>query len=75
MNMSDLQAIALDSGSMIDYVNLVLMGGRLPESVKASYVQALNVAYPVLDDPVRKRDRVRAAMWLAVQSQEFQIQY
>jgi uncharacterized protein (DUF1800 family) len=75
MNMSDLQAIALDSGAMIDYLNLVLMGGRLPESVKASYVQALNAAYPVLDDPVRKRDRVRAAMWLAVQSLEFQIQY
>ncbi len=75
MNMSDLQAIALDASAMIDYVNLVLMGGRLPESVKASYVQALSTAYPVLDDPVRKRDRVRAAMWLAIQSPEFQIQY
>jgi uncharacterized protein (DUF1800 family) len=75
MNMSDLQAISLDSGAMIDYLNLVLMGGRLPESIKDSYVQALNAAYPVVDDPVRKRDRVRAAMWLAVQSPEFQIQY
>jgi uncharacterized protein (DUF1800 family) len=75
MDMSDLQAIALDAGAMIDYLNLVLMGGRLPESVKTSYMQALDTAYSVRDDAARRRDRVRAAMWLAVQSPEFQIQY
>ncbi len=75
LDFSDLQPMALDADMLLDYANLVLLGGRLPASVKASYATALNSAYPVLDTPARKRDRISAALWLAVQSPEFQIQY
>jgi uncharacterized protein (DUF1800 family) len=75
LDLSDLQSMALDADMMLDYVNLVLMGGRLPASVKANFATAINTAYPVLDDATRKRNRISAALWLAVHSPEFQIQY
>jgi uncharacterized protein (DUF1800 family) len=75
LDFTDLQPMALDADMLIDYTNLVLMGGRLPASVKANYAAAINTAYPALDDATRKRNRVSAALWLAVHSPEFQIQY
>jgi uncharacterized protein (DUF1800 family) len=71
-----------NTGALIDYVNLVLLGGKLPASVKAAYVAALDQNFPPnyagLNDVDRRqltRDRVRVALWLAVHSPEFQIQY
>jgi uncharacterized protein (DUF1800 family) len=75
LDFTDLQPMALDANMLLDYANLVLMGGRLPASVKANYATAINTAYPVLDTPARKRERISAALWLAAHSPEFQIQY
>jgi uncharacterized protein (DUF1800 family) len=82
MDLTDVFTNVADSALMFDYVNLVLLGGRLPASVKANYVTALDSAYSPnftgltaqqLAD--RRRDRVKAALWLAVHSPEFQVQY
>jgi uncharacterized protein (DUF1800 family) len=82
MNYVDLYPIAADTSALLDYLNLVLMGGKLAASVKANYIVALDTAYSpnftgltgtTLDQ--RKRDRVKSALWLAVHSPEFQVQY
>jgi uncharacterized protein (DUF1800 family) len=96
-DMSDLYALHADSDGLFDYLNLVLMGGTLSATNKASLVTALNTAYPTTARPVlagnpptttqintyntdvtnwqvRRRDRVRGALWLAVHLPEFQIQ-
>jgi uncharacterized protein (DUF1800 family) len=76
LDFTDLQSLEPDANGLLDYANLVLLGGRLPESVKANYVTAINTAYPLIaGDAARKRQRISAALWLAVHSPEFQIQY
>jgi hypothetical protein len=85
---------------MFDYINMLLLGGSLSSTNKATLVTALNTAYPTTTAPVlvttgtasatasqlstynsalgtweqRRRDRVKAALWLAVHTPEFQIQ-
>ncbi len=71
-----------NTSDMIDYVNLVLLGGKLPASVKATYVSALDAAYPanyagLSTEQIaeRKRERVRVALGFAVYAPEFQTQF
>lgn len=82
MDYSELAAKVDSASDMLDYVNLVLLGGKLPASVKATYLSAveerLSSNYAGLSPEqlkVRKRERVRAVVWLAVHSPEFQVQY
>ena len=84
LNYSDLylDGVWNDSTALFEYINLVLMGGRLPVSAREGYVTALNTQFsPTVTGLTtaqlaqRKRDRVKAAVWLAVHSPEFQIQY
>ena len=94
----ELFAIADNSAQLLQYLNLVLMGGSLAPAPLGAYASALDAAYPVMARPAppaspdpgtsayntwvsaittwqdRRRDRVRAALWLAVHSPEFQIQ-
>ncbi len=85
-SLSDLYAIQASSSSLLDYINLVLLGGTLSPANKATLTTALDTAYPVYTLPAsptagnittwqdRKRDRVKGALWLAVHTPEFQIQ-
>jgi uncharacterized protein (DUF1800 family) len=70
------------TSDMIDYVNLVLLGGKLPASAKATYVNAIDARFSPnfsgltpqqLAD--RRRERVRVVLWFAVHAPEFQTQY
>jgi hypothetical protein len=79
MDYGELMAKWQSSSDLFDYINLVLLGGKLPASVKATYVSALDTTYPSNPNASqladRKRDRVRVALWLAVHAPEFQVQY
>jgi uncharacterized protein (DUF1800 family) len=82
LDYGELNAKVANTSDMIDYVNLVLLGGKLPASAKASYVAALDATHSpnftglsASDLADRKRDRVRAALGLAVYSPEFQTQF
>jgi uncharacterized protein (DUF1800 family) len=82
MDYSELVAKVGNTSDMLDYVNLVLLGGKLPASVKATYLSAveerLSANYSGLTAEqirVRKIERVRVVIWLAVHSPEFQVQY
>jgi uncharacterized protein (DUF1800 family) len=82
MDYSELAAKVDSTSDMLDYVNLVLLGGKLPASVKATYLSAVDERfspnYAGLTPEqlkVRKRERVRVVAWLAVHSPEFQVQY
>jgi hypothetical protein len=82
MDYSELSAKVDSTSDMLDYVNLVLLGGNLPASVKATYLSAVDERfspnYAGLTPEqlkVRKRERVRVVVWLAVHSPEFQVQY
>jgi uncharacterized protein (DUF1800 family) len=82
MDYSELVAKVDNTSDMFDYVNLVLLGGKLPASVKATYLRAveerLSSNYSGLTAEqirVRKIERVRVVIWLAVHSPEFQVQY
>lgn len=100
-DLSELFAMHTDSNAILDYLNLVMMGGSLNSSNKAALVTALDAAFPVIaaapvlastapNPPtsaqiaaynaaliswqVRKRNRVKGALWLVVHTPEFQIQ-
>ena len=86
-NLEELYTVNADANMMFDYINLVLLGGSLSSANKANLVTALNTAYaPCLTAAActgattnaqwqdRKRNRVKAALWLAVHTPEFQIQ-
>ncbi len=97
-DLSELFDMHANTGGLIDYLNLVMMGGSLNATNKAALVTALDTAFPTTAMPViagtppytnnqlntynndlanwqvRKRDRVKAALWLAVHTPEFQIQ-
>jgi len=85
-NLSDLYAIQASSANLLDYINLVLLGGTLSQTNKDNLATALETAYPVYNLPAsptaanittwqdRKRNRVKSALWLAVHTPEFQIQ-
>jgi uncharacterized protein (DUF1800 family) len=85
-DLSPLYALWLDAGAMFDYLNVILLQGQLPSSVRANYVTALNSAFPPNPLPASpegweleqwqrtQRERVKGAMWLLVHSPEFQIQ-
>jgi uncharacterized protein (DUF1800 family) len=82
MDFGELTSKSQSASDMFDYLNLVLLGGKLPASAKASYVAALDQTYPPNQtNPTasqiaeRKRDRVRVALWFAVHAPEFQVQY
>ena len=84
LNYSDLylDGVWNDSTTLFEYINLVLMGGRLTVSAQDGYVTALNSQFSPNVTGLsatalaqRKRDRVKAAVWLAVHSPEFQIQH
>ena len=86
-NYADLYWLSDNLDLMFDYINVVLMQGTLDVAAKADYVSTINTAYPIIatlapgapDYEVngfhdRRRDRVKASLWLAVHSPEFQIQ-
>jgi hypothetical protein len=85
-DLSPLYAIWTDAGALIDYLNVILLQGTLPSSVRTDYINALNTAYPATPLPAnpqdyelndwrfRKQARVKGAMWLLVHSPEFQVQ-
>lgn len=87
-DLSDLYNLQTSSAAMFDYIDLVLLGGTLSPANKAALAAALDsaAAYPVFTLPAnptgsdlttwqaRKRNRVKAALWLAVHTPEFQIQ-
>jgi hypothetical protein len=85
-DLSPLYALWLDAGAILDYLNVILLQGQLTPSVRAGYVTALNTAFPanplpsnpadwqLYDWQFTQRARVKGAMWLLVQSPEFQIQ-
>jgi uncharacterized protein (DUF1800 family) len=79
MDYGELMAKWQSSSDLFDYINLVLLGGKLPASVKATYISVLDTTYPSNPNASqladRKRDRVRVALWLAVHAPEFQVQY
>ncbi len=75
MDYSELTLKWQSASDMFDYINLVLLGGKLPASVKATYMSVLDTTYPPNLTADRKRDRVRVALWLAVHAPEFQVQY
>ncbi|TAG46215.1 MAG: DUF1800 family protein [Betaproteobacteria bacterium] len=79
MDYGDLNSKWQSADDLFDYINLVLLGGKLPASVKATYVAALDQTYPPNPSPgelaERRRDRVRVALWFAVHAPEFQVQY
>jgi uncharacterized protein (DUF1800 family) len=82
----DLYALVGNTTELFNYINLVLMGGSLPDAARTSLVTALEAAYPqatlatnptatqIRDWQNRRRDRVKGALWLAVHMPEFQIQ-
>jgi uncharacterized protein (DUF1800 family) len=82
----DLYALVGNTSELFNYINLVLMGGTLPDAARNNLVTALDSAYPqttlvtnpsanqIRDWQNRRRDRVKGALWLAVHMPEFQIQ-
>jgi uncharacterized protein (DUF1800 family) len=85
-NYSDLYMLSDNLSSLFDYLNLILMQGTLDPASKTDYVNTINTVFPYIAPPTstdasqinefqfRRRDRVKAAMWLAVHAPEFQIQ-
>jgi endo-chitodextinase len=85
-NYSDLYTLSDNMGTLFDYLSVVLMQGMLDPASKTDYVNTINTLYPYLAAPAgtadwqidefhyRRRDRVKAALWLAVHTPEFQIQ-
>ncbi len=85
-DVAELYALVDNSTQLMSYLNLVLMAGSLSPTHLNSLAAALDSAYPVTTLPAaptasqitswqdRRRDRVRAALWLAVHTPEFQIQ-
>ncbi|MGL5003580.1 MAG: DUF1800 domain-containing protein [Casimicrobium sp.] len=87
---SDLYALVDDAQLMIDYLNVVLMGGTLPDAARGAYAAAVDSAYPYTtgacvlpaapnDNQINSFDdcrgnRVKSALWLTMHSPEFQIQ-
>ncbi len=83
---SDLYSLERSTIEMFNYINLVLLGGTLTDTNRASLASALDAAYPgatlalnpsatqIRDWQNRRRDRVKGALWLAVHVPEFQIQ-
>ena len=51
-DLSDLYSLYADANALFDYLNLVLLGGSLNTTNKASLVAALNTAYPSSAPPV-----------------------
>ena len=51
-DLSDLYSLYADANALFDYLNLVLLGGSLNTTNKASLVTALNAAYPSTAPPV-----------------------
>lgn len=54
-DMSELYAIYDDAGGIFDYLNLLLMGGSLSATNKASVVTALDSAFPAANYPQKTR--------------------
>jgi uncharacterized protein (DUF1800 family) len=85
-NLSDLYTLSDNMGTLFDYLSVVLMQGTLDPASKTDYVNTINALFPYLAEPAgkeiyqinefhnRRRDRVKAALWLAVHTPEFQIQ-
>lgn len=86
-NLEDLYSLQGDSVQLFNYINLVLLGGTLSDTVRGTLVTALDTSYPVPTVPAanattatidtyqnRRADRVKGALWLAVHMPEFQIQ-
>jgi endo-chitodextinase len=85
-NYSDLYTLSDNMGTLFDYLSIVLMQGTLDPASKTDYVNTINTLFPYLAAPAgteiyqinefhyRRRDRVKAALWLAVHTPEFQIQ-
>ncbi len=82
-NFADLYSVQSDTARLFDYLNLVLLGGTMSSANLAALGAALESAYPlstlaanasVATVTDRKRNRVKAALWLVVHSPEFQIQ-
>jgi uncharacterized protein (DUF1800 family) len=85
-DLSELYAIHANTTQLFDYINLVLLGGTLSSTNRDALVAALDAAYPnttlsatptasnVVSWQDRRRDRVKAALWLAVHTPEFQVQ-
>ncbi len=82
----DLYMLNDNMDALFDYLNIVLMQGTLDPASKTDYVNTINAQFPYLAAPAgtqdyqineyhnRRRDRVKAALWLAVHTPEFQIQ-
>ena len=85
-NLSDMYSLVDNTAGMIDYLNVVYAQGNLSATAISKFVAALDTAHPLTPLPAnatasqivtwqgRKRDRVKAAMWLVSQSPDFQIQ-
>ena len=70
INLAPYQAVAADATALVDRFDQMLMGGRMPDTMREAIVAAVN-ALPASDT----LGRARAAAYLVISSPSFQVEY
>ncbi|MBC8139419.1 MAG: DUF1800 domain-containing protein [Fibrella sp.] len=73
INLSDYQAIALDTTALINLVNERLLHGEMSAAMRTQVANAVN-AIPVTDTAANRLSRARTALYLVAASQDYQVQ-